>query len=168
MKQTDISILSETVSSTFEKRALEGRTKRESAFKLPPRVTLTDAKREAWLKGLANPLTPLRGLSRSIPHGVRGKALLDHCLRKKVPPLRAAWLAKCVGANEIRAFKRKGAGSVFTVGGEVKWIRDWTTNVEQFLESIITKCGTVDWREDIDYGSVLPKLCLYRLTDLSF
>lgn len=83
-----------------------------------------------------------------------GKILLDHCLSKDIPTSRAIWLAKCVGANEIRAFKRKGTG-VFTVGGEAKWIKDWTINVEQFLESIIGICGSTEWRAKINYGFVL-------------
>lgn len=78
--------------------------------------------------------------------------LLDQCLAKHVPIPRAIWLAKCVGANEIRAFKRKGAGGAFAVGGEAKWIRDWTTNVEQFIESSIDICGGADWKAKIDYG----------------
>lgn len=65
---------------------------------------------------------------------------------KEVPMERAVWLAKCVGANEIRASKRtKGApGS----GGEAKWIRDWTVCVEQFVESTITLCGEAAHKVD--------------------
>lgn len=147
-------VLSEATMAILQKRSTEGQVKSDSSFKLPPRVTLTDAKREAWLKGLANPLTPLRLLSRSIPHGVRGRTLLDHCLSKKVPHLRTTWLAKCVGANEIRAFKRKGTGSVFGAGGEMKWVRDWTMNVEQFMEAIIKGCGEKDWIGNMQYGFV--------------
>jgi hypothetical protein len=77
-------------------------------FKPPPRVILTDAKREMWLRDLTNPAVFLRKLSRTIPHGIRGKILLEQCLNKKIPNDGAIWLAKCVGANEIRAFKRKG------------------------------------------------------------
>ena len=121
-------------------------------FKPPPRVTLTDTKREAWLRDLANPEIPLRRLSRTIPHGIRGKILLDHCLAKVIPTSRAVWLAKCVGANEIRAFKRKGAGGAFAVGGETKWIKDWTANVEQFIEMIVSRCENAGWKAQMDYG----------------
>ena len=113
-------------------------------------------KREAWLRDLSNPDIPLRRLSRTIPHGIRGKALLDHCLAKNIPIPRAIWLAKCVGANEIRAFKRKGAGGAFAVGGEAKWIKDWTANVEHFVESNISTCGIADWRTRVGYVSVIP------------
>ncbi|KAL8792612.1 MAG: hypothetical protein Q9195_004835 [Heterodermia aff. obscurata] len=121
-------------------------------FKPPPRVTLTDTKREAWLRDLANPEIPLRRLSRTIPHGIRGKILLDHCLAKVIPTSRAVWLAKCVGANEIRAFKRKGAGGAFAVGGEAKWIKDWTANVEQFIEMIVNRCENAGWKAQMNYG----------------
>lgn len=113
---------------------------------------MTDTKRETWLKDLANPTTPLRRLSRTIPHGIRGKQLLEQCLGKKIPTARAAWLAKCVGANEIRAFKRKGVTGTFAMGGESKWIRDWTMCVEQFVESVVASCGEDDWRAKILYA----------------
>lgn len=150
--KSGLQILSSLFVSALDQRQAYGAVTASSTFKPPPRVTLTDAKREAWLRDLANPLIPLRRLSRTIPHGIRGRILLDHCLSKDIPTSRAIWLAKCVGANEIRAFKRKGTGGVFTVGGEAKWIKDWTSNIEQFLESIIALCGTSEWKPKIQYG----------------
>ena len=150
--KSGLQILSSLFVSALDQRQTHGTITTNSTFKPPPRVTLTDTKREAWLRDLANPSIPLRRLSRTIPHGIRGKILLDHCLSKDIPTSRAIWLAKCVGANEIRAFKRKGTGGVFTVGGEGKWIKDWTTNVEQFLESILGFCGSTEWRSKINYG----------------
>lgn len=150
--KSGLQILSSLFVSVLDQRQIHGTITANSTFKPPPRVTLTDTKREAWLRDLANSSIPLRRLSRTIPHGIRGKILLDHCLTKDIPTSRAIWLTKCVGANEIRAFKRKGTGGVFTVGGEAKWIRDWTANVEQFLESIICVCGSADWRSKITYG----------------
>ncbi|KAI9835475.1 MAG: RNA polymerase II mediator complex subunit, partial [Thelocarpon superellum] len=137
--------------SVLEQRQQRHRVTAPSSFKPPPRVTLTDTKRETWLRDLASPAVPLRRLSRTIPHGVRGKGLLEQCLGKYVPVERAVWLAKCVGANEMRAFRRKGAGGTFAVGGEVKWVRDWTINVEQFLESMVDACGQKDWKAQMDY-----------------
>ena len=153
--KSGIPILSQLFVSALEQRQIHGTITTNTTFKPPPRVTLTDTKREAWLRDLANPSIPLRRLSRTIPHGIRGKILLDHCLSKDIPTSRAIWLAKCVGANEIRAFKRKGTGGVFTVGGEAKWIKDWTINVEQFLESIIGTCGIPEWRVKVNYGYVI-------------
>lgn len=110
-------------------------------FKPPPRVTLPDLRREAWLRDLANPAVPLRRLSRTIPHGLKGPILLEQCLAKNIPAARAVWFCRCVGANELRGLKRKGVGS-FGVGGEGKWIKDWTNHVIQFLEKEATSCNT--------------------------
>lgn len=138
--------------SVLDRKQSIGRITNPSTFKPPPRVTLTDTKREAWLRDLANPTIPLRRLSRTIPHGIRGKVLLEHCLNKHIPTGRAIWLAKCVGANEMRAFKRKGVNGAFAMGGEAKWVRDWTIFVEQFVESVIALCGEEGWRGRMTYG----------------
>ena len=140
--------------NVLDQRTSNARLTAPSTFKPPPRVTLTDTKRETWLRDLSNPAIPLRRLSRTIPHGIRGKILLDQCMSKSIPASRAVWLAKCVGANEMRAFKRKGAGATFAVGGEAKWIKDWTVYVEQFIDSVIGTCGDDDWSNKISYAYV--------------
>ncbi|KAL8810597.1 MAG: hypothetical protein Q9200_002443 [Gallowayella weberi] len=150
--KSGLHVLSSLFVSVLDQRQIHGTVTVGCTFKPPPRVTLTDSKREAWLRDLANPTIPLRRLSRTIPHGIRGRALLDHSLAKKIPTARSLWLAKCVGANEIRAFKRKGASGAFAVGGEVKWIKDWTANVEQFLDALVSTCGAEEWKENMTYG----------------
>lgn len=149
--KSGLQILSSLFISALDQRQIHGTVAANCTFKPPPRVTLTDTKREAWLRDLADASIPLRRLSRTIPHGIRGKSLLDQCLAKDIPITRAVWLAKCVGANEIRAFKRKGASGAFAIGGEDKWIKDWTTNVEAFVESVADECGTPNWRHRINY-----------------
>ncbi|CAJ2504356.1 Uu.00g117500.m01.CDS01 [Anthostomella pinea] len=144
--------LSTIFTGILNQRRHSGQITSASTFKPPPRVTLTDTKREVWLKDLANPAISLRRLSRTIPHGIRGRVLLDQCLNKNVPTDRAVWLAKCVGANEIRAFKRKGVNNTFVIGGEVKWIRDWTLCVEQFLETIVSAFSEDDWKAKVTYA----------------
>ncbi|KAL8734420.1 MAG: hypothetical protein Q9181_003223 [Wetmoreana brouardii] len=150
--RSGLQVLSSLVVSVLDQRQVHGTVTAGCTFKPPPRVTLTDSKREAWLQDLANPAIPLRRLSRTIPHGIRGRALLDHSLAKNIPIARSLWLAKCVGANEIRAFKRKGASGAFAVGGETKWIKEWTANVEQFLDAIIGTCGSPEWKGHMAYG----------------
>ncbi|KAL8969369.1 MAG: hypothetical protein Q9197_004381 [Variospora fuerteventurae] len=150
--QSGLPMLSALVISMLDQRQAHSTTTVGCTFKPPPRVTLTDGKREAWLRDLANSAIPLRKLSRTIPHGIRGRALLDQCLGKSIPMARSLWLAKCVGANEIRAFKRKGASGAFAVGGENKWIREWTTNVEQFLDETIKSCSSSVWKRNMAYG----------------
>ncbi|EME86570.1 uncharacterized protein MYCFIDRAFT_131183, partial [Pseudocercospora fijiensis CIRAD86] len=144
--------LSYLFTSVMEKRQAIGRVTAPSTFKPPPRVTVTDTKREAWLRDLANPDVPLRKQSRTIPHGVRGKSLMEQCLGKDIPMPRAVWLAKCVGANELRAFRRKGVSGAAAATGEAKWVREWTVSVEQFLEGVIACCGQPAWQLKMDYA----------------
>ncbi|KXT10555.1 hypothetical protein AC579_8331 [Pseudocercospora musae] len=144
--------LSYLFTSVMEKRQAMGRLTAPSTFKPPPRVTVTDTKREAWLRDLANPDVPLRKQSRTIPHGVRGKLLMEQCLGKDIPMPRAVWLAKCVGANELRAFRRKGVSGAAAATGEAKWVREWTASVEQFLDGVIACCGQPEWQLKMDYA----------------
>ncbi|KAJ4386463.1 RNA polymerase II mediator complex subunit [Gnomoniopsis smithogilvyi] len=153
--KTGLYALSTVFSGLLASRRHNGQITAPSTFKPPPRATLTDTKREAWLKELANPTTSLRKLSRTIPHGIRGKGLLEQCLNKSVPTDRAVWLAKCVGALEIRAFKRKGMNSAIVMGGEAKWIRDWTVFVEQFVDGVISSFGDSDWKTKVNYATRL-------------
>ncbi|KAF2757523.1 hypothetical protein EJ05DRAFT_538708 [Pseudovirgaria hyperparasitica] len=144
--------LSHLFVKVLEARQAAGRLTAPSTFKPPPRVAFTDSKREAWLKELAGPTSSLRRLSRTIPHGIAGKLLLEQCLSKSIPVPRAVWLTKCVGANEMRAFKRKGATAATGAGSETKWIREWTVFVEQFVEGVVHSCGQqTSWKQRMDY-----------------
>lgn len=163
--RSGLQVLSSVFAAALEKRQTSSKLSAASTFKPPPRVTLTDNKREAWLRDLANPNVPLRRLSRTIPHGVRGKLLLDQCLSKSIPIGRAVWLAKCVGANEIRAFKRKGTSGTLALGLEVKWIRDWTTNVHLFIEGVLSGCGDPQWKAKVAYAYV-SIVCTHNSTNL--
>ncbi|KKK24898.1 hypothetical protein ARAM_000132 [Aspergillus rambellii] len=164
--RSGLHMLSSVFMAALEKRQTHNMVTAPSSFKPPPRVTLTDNKRELWLRDLANPSVPLRRLSRTIPHGIRGKALLDQCLSKWIPISRAVWLAKCVGANEIRAFKRKGTSGALAMGLEAKWVRDWTTGVQQFLEAVVGTCGSGDWKSKMTYAATLTaRLFFERLLD---
>lgn len=145
-------MLSSVFAAVLEKRRNHNIVDTPSTFKPPPRVTLTDNKREMWLRDLANSSVPLRKLSRTIPHGIRGKILLEQCMSKWIPVGRAVWLAKCVGANEIRAFKRKGTSGALAVGLEVKWVRDWTSSVQQFVEGVLSACGAPHWDLKMRYA----------------
>lgn len=150
--RSSLQLLSSVFATALEKRQAHNKISSASTFKPPPRVTLTDNKREAWLRDLANPSVNLRRLSRTIPHGIRGKVLLDQCLSKGVPIGRAIWLAKCVGANEIRAFKRKGTSGPLSQGLEIKWVREWTASVQLFIEGVIQACGKEGWKQKITYA----------------
>ncbi|KAF1947285.1 hypothetical protein EJ02DRAFT_139344 [Clathrospora elynae] len=144
--QPGLSTLSTLFVAVLEKRQQTGRLQIPNTFKPPPRLTLRDSTREQWLHDLANPATGLRRLSRTIPHGLTGKVLLEQCLNKNIPLPRALWLAKCVGINELRAHKRKGQA------GTVTWGRGWTSSVEQFLDGVIGTIGQGDWKPRITYA----------------
>lgn len=137
-----------------------------SNFKPPPRVTLTEAKRKSWIADLANADVPLRRLSRTIPQGIRGQILLDQCLQHVVPLSRAIWFAKCVCANEIRTLKRKGTTPAVAIGAEYKWLREWTINVEQFIQAQLGQSHLADWRSNIQYAlRLVTRLYLENLLD---
>jgi hypothetical protein len=68
---------------------------------MPSRVTLNDAKRQAWFADLANPDVPLQKLGKSVPHGAKGHDLLDLLQTNNVAIPRAVWLLRVFGANEI-------------------------------------------------------------------
>lgn len=144
--------LSALFTDVLVERQKRGRIDASSTFKPPPRVTLTDTKREAWLRDLANSAVPLRRLSRTIPHGLRGRALLDQCLGKKVPEERAVWLAQCVGANDLRAFRRKGISGGAIIDNEAKWSLEWTNIVESFIYDCINSMPETDRRVKVTYA----------------
>ncbi|KAK4168689.1 putative mediator of RNA polymerase II transcription [Cladorrhinum sp. PSN259] len=128
-----------------------------STFRPPPRVTIPDSKREIWLNDLANPATPLRKFSRTIPHGIRGQVLLEQCLNKRIPIDRAVWLTKCVGANEIRACKRSkgGVGSTLGLGAEIRWVKEWTSLIEKFVENALFSFDDKEWKSKVNYSIML-------------
>jgi mediator of RNA polymerase II transcription subunit 12 len=148
--KSGMSTLSNLFVAVLEKRQNSSRLNAPHTFKPPPRLTLRDSTREIWLRDLANPVVRLGRLSRTIPTGVTGKALLEQCLNKNIPIPRAIWLAKCIGINEIRTHKRKGQA-----GGNdyyVTWARGWTSAVEQFLESLVVCIGQEEWKPRITYA----------------
>ncbi|ORY11541.1 hypothetical protein BCR34DRAFT_484023 [Clohesyomyces aquaticus] len=144
--KSGLGTLSTLFVAVLEKRQSSGRLATANTFKPPPRLTLRDSTREAWLHDLANPTVSLRRLSRTIPHGITGKVLLEQCLNKNIPRDRAMWLAKCVGINEMRSHKRKGQA------GTITWVRGWTSAVEQFLDSIVATIGQPEWKPRITYA----------------
>jgi len=140
------STLSTLFVAVLEKRQSCSRLTAPNTFKPPPRLTLRDSTRETWLHDLANPNVGLRRLSRTVPHSITGKVLLEQCLNKSIPIPRAMWLAKCVGINEMRAHRRKGQA------GATTWVRGWTSSVEQFLEGIVAAIGQHEWKSRITYA----------------
>lgn len=148
---TSLPALSFFLANAMEMRDRSCRITSSSTFKPPPRVTLTDQKRESWLRDLASPHVPLRRLARTIPHGIRNRSLLEQCCTKLIPVPRAVWFARCVGANELRGLRRKGAGTALhgTPGAagpgtsETAWIQEWSQEVFAFIEKVAGEHGHV-------------------------
>jgi mediator of RNA polymerase II transcription subunit 12, fungi type len=134
--------------AVLQQRQKEGLIKTPTTFRVPPRVTLTDQKREQYLRDLANPSQSLRRLARGVPHGIRGRHLLEQVCSKNVPVNRAIWFIRVISVNELRAVKRKGHTKGNQESFESKWVIDWTGQVATFLENIIEECGKEKKVED--------------------
>lgn len=98
---------------------------RSPTFKIPARVTLNDAKRQAWFADLANPDVPLHKLGKSVPHGAKGHDLLDLLHSNNVAIPRAIWFLRVFGANEtvcyqITSFQHCKAEPCFLLGWSQK------------------------------------------------
>ena len=132
---------SQFILSVLQQRHKEGLIKTPTTFRVPPRVTLTDQKREQYLRDLANPSQSLRRLARGVPHGIRGRHLLEQVCSKNVPVNRAIWFIRVISVNELRAVKRKGLTRGAMESVESKWVVEWTGQVALFLETVIEECG---------------------------
>ncbi|KAH8108105.1 hypothetical protein BXZ70DRAFT_1015382 [Cristinia sonorae] len=78
-------------------------------FRLPSRVTLNEAKRQAWFNDLANPEVPLGKLGKSVPHGAKGYDLLELLCLNNVAIPRAVWFLRVFGGNETAGLRNKPA-----------------------------------------------------------
>lgn len=116
-----------------------------NAFKVPPRVTLTASKKEAWLRDLASNDVPLLVVSAKLPHGIRNKVLVDSMCNYAVPISRAIWFTKCSLYSELLLLRRKyqsKQGSIPENGTvnfppldvfEGRWLQEWTQQVADYV-----------------------------------
>jgi hypothetical protein len=153
-RDAKLSTMGKLFVDAMHKRKLFNGIKSKGIYKPPPRVTLTEHKKETWLKKLANANIPLQELSRAIPHGLRNKVLLEQCLNHQIPISRAIWLIKCISTNEQRQLKRKNnpisISNVNSNSSSVnKWIIEWTEQITSFFESIIENCFNPNISKDI-------------------
>lgn len=141
------------------------------AFRLPPRVTLTALKKDAWLKDLADPNVPLHIVSAKIPHGIRNKVLVDAMCSRNIPIPRAIWFTKCTLYSEIILMKKKShvknnSGSQSGIGQSVcslqiierRWLREWTQQVADYMLKFSREIGALTsheaktlYKERMDY-----------------
>ncbi|GJN91097.1 hypothetical protein Rhopal_004114-T1 [Rhodotorula paludigena] len=107
LKTTDVlGNLSRLVAAVQAKAESHLPTYGPSTFRLPSRITLTDAKREAWFTELASPAVPLSKLSRSVPHGYKGEKGLDMLAHRQVETGRAVWFVRAFGGIEIQSLAK--------------------------------------------------------------
>ncbi|KAF8629229.1 hypothetical protein AX17_005811 [Amanita inopinata Kibby_2008] len=99
--------LDELMNELFARRAERLPPVPASTFRLPTRVTLNEAKRQAWFRDLANPNVPLHKLGKSVPHGAKGHDLLDLLHLNNVAIPRAVWFLRVFGANETAGLRNK-------------------------------------------------------------
>lgn len=114
-------------------------------FRVPPRVTLTAAKKEAWLKDLANQDVPLLAVSVKIPHGIRNKILVDNMCNFAVPLSRAIWFTKCSLYSELLLLRKKYQSKQSSLPQpslvnfppievfESRWLQEWTQQVADYI-----------------------------------
>ncbi|KAJ3761793.1 hypothetical protein EV360DRAFT_37070 [Lentinula raphanica] len=99
--------LEDLMNEVFARRAKLIPSVPSSTFRIPSRVTLNDAKRQAWFDDLANPEVPLAKLGRNVPHGAKGADLIDLLHSKNVAIHRAVWFLRVFGANETAGLRNK-------------------------------------------------------------
>ena len=100
---------------------------RPSTFRPPNRATLNDQKKEQWLSDLSG-TTPLRRLSKSVPHGFKTEKLLEALAQRQVPMLRATWYIKIVALSEMQAQRNRPSIA------QSQYSTDWTAIVSMFLK----------------------------------
>ncbi|PCH43895.1 hypothetical protein WOLCODRAFT_138657 [Wolfiporia cocos MD-104 SS10] len=99
--------LEDLMNMIFARRAENVPAVPQSTFRMPSRITLNDAKREAWFTDLANPDVPLYKLGKNVPHGAKGHDLLDLLHMKNVAIPRAVWFLRVFGGNETAGLRNK-------------------------------------------------------------
>lgn len=148
--------MSGAMNKAIAERHKNNRIRGKSSYKPPPRVTLTEHKRQVWLENLANCSVPLRKLSKAIPHGLRNRNLLDQCLKNWVPAFRAIWLIRCVSSNEQRQLRRKAGSSNAAALLISRWTLEWTDQVCLFLVNVYNSSfddsHVKDWKKRLDYA----------------
>ncbi|KAG5418725.1 SRB8 [Candida metapsilosis] len=111
-------------------------------FKIPQKVTLTASKRDSWLNDLSNPNVPLKTIGEKIPHGIRGKVLIESLCSRSTPLNRALWFTKCVLFSELLALRRKYQSKISPESTspekfELHWLQDWTQQVAAYMFKVV-------------------------------
>ncbi|KAG7090909.1 hypothetical protein E1B28_009986 [Marasmius oreades] len=126
--------LEDLVNEVFNRRATQVPCVPVHNFRFPSRVTLNDAKRQAWFDDLANPTVPLSKLGKNVPHGAKGADLLDLLHLKDVSIPRAVWFLRVFGANETAGLRDKPAYDPTQYS--IEWTNVVTSHLRKQLQDI--------------------------------
>ncbi|KAF5370753.1 hypothetical protein D9758_002110 [Tetrapyrgos nigripes] len=129
-----LSKLEELMNEVFSRRAKQIPPIPASTFRIPPRITQNDAKRQAWFDDLANPDVPLHKLGKNVPHGAKGADLLDLLHFKDVSIPRAVWFLRVFGANETAGLRNKPSYNPTQYSTE--WTNVVTVHLRKQLQDI--------------------------------
>ncbi|KAI0356240.1 hypothetical protein OH77DRAFT_1401364 [Trametes cingulata] len=134
MQEDALSALEDVMNQIFARRAESLPSIPPSSFRLPSRVTLNDAKRQAWFADLANRDIPLSKLGKNVPHGAKGHDLLDLLHTNGVEIPRAVWFLRVFGANESAGLRNKP--SYNPTQYSVEWANVMTSYMKKQLADI--------------------------------
>ncbi|KAI0829604.1 hypothetical protein BC628DRAFT_1314187 [Trametes gibbosa] len=126
--------LEDVMNQIFARRAETVPAIPSSSFRLPSRVTLNDAKRQAWFADLANSDIPLSKLGKNVPHGAKGHDLLDLLHTNNVAIPRAVWFLRVFGANESAGLRNKP--SYNPTQYSIEWANVMTSYMKKQLADI--------------------------------
>ncbi|KAJ8455905.1 hypothetical protein ONZ45_g18844 [Pleurotus djamor] len=129
-----LSKLEDLMNAVFARKAQQLPSIPSSTFRMPSRVTLTDAKRQSWFATLADSSVPLHKIGKSVPHGVKGHDLLDLLHSNNVAIPRAIWLLRVLGANETAGLRNKP--SYNPTSYSIEWTGVMTSYVKKQLLDI--------------------------------
>ncbi|KAH9894990.1 hypothetical protein C8Q73DRAFT_745370 [Cubamyces lactineus] len=134
MQEDALTALEDVMNQIFARKAESVPSIPASSFRLPSRVTLNDAKRQAWFADLANPDIPLSKLGKNVPHGAKGHDLLDLLHTNNVAIPRAVWFLRVFGANESAGLRNKP--SYNPTQYSVEWANVMTSYMKKQLAEI--------------------------------
>ncbi|KAF8530471.1 hypothetical protein BU17DRAFT_35400 [Hysterangium stoloniferum] len=106
INQNALAELEELMNQVLARRAESNATLPEHAFKLPQRITFSEARRQAWQTDFFNPDVPLSTIGEKIPHA-KGHDLLTLLQDNKVPIPRAVWYVRGIGGNETQGMRNR-------------------------------------------------------------
>ncbi|CAE6502670.1 unnamed protein product [Rhizoctonia solani] len=130
-----LALLGDLMSAVYEVRAESSPGIPSNTYKLPPRMTLNDTRKAAWLAELSNPTVPLSKLAKTVLHLPKGPDLLDILYGNNVAVSRAVWYVRILGANETLSAKSRPNYNPAQIG--IEWAGMVTAHLKKQLQDIV-------------------------------